>query len=319
MKFRTELKIPKGINTINYDAKIVLFGSCFTENIESHFNYYKFQSNSNSHGILFNPKAIAYAIDNCVNNKEYNQHDLNYFDGLWLSFNHHSKFSSVYLAKILESINKNINQTHQVLKNASHILITLGTSWVYRYKETENLVANCHKIPQREFKKELLSINQIEESLHDIISLIGTINKEAKIIFTVSPVRHIKDGFVENTLSKAFLQTAIHQFIDQKNTFYFPSYEIMMDDLRDYRFYKKDLLHPNEIAMDYIWSIFKKTWISESVYPMMKKINQIQKSLQHKAIHSNSVKHQEFLEKLEIKMNAITKIHPQISFKKKTV
>lgn len=319
MKFRTELKIPQGIKTINYDSKIVLFGSCFTENIGDHFNYFKFQTNSNSHGILFNPKAIEYAIHDCVKNREYNQHDLNYFDGIWLSFNHHSKFSSVYLAKILESINKNINQTHHALIDASHIIITLGTAWVYRYMESENLVANCHKIPQREFKKELIDVEQIETSLHQIISLINRINTKVKIIFTVSPVRHLKDGFIENTLSKAYLQTAIHQFIDNENTFYFPSFEIMVDDLRDYRFYNKDLLHPNEIAMDYIWAKFKKTWISEDAYPTMKDIDKIQKSIQHKAFNQNSEKHQEFLEKLEIKINDITQKYPQINFKKKTV
>ncbi|MCF6223662.1 MAG: GSCFA domain-containing protein [Flavobacteriaceae bacterium] len=319
MKFRTELKIPQGINSIDYDSKTVLFGSCFTENIRKHFNYYKFQTNINSHGILFNPKSIEYAIHDCVSNREYNQHDLGYFDKLWLSFNHHSKFSSIYLAKILEMINKNITQTHESLINASHIVITLGTSWVYRYKKTENLVANCHKVPQKEFHRELLQIDQIKESLDQIIALIGKINTKANIIFTVSPVRHVKDGFVENTLSKAYLQAAIHQVIDNKNTFYFPAFEIMMDDLRDYRFYNKDLLHPNEIAMDYIWAIFKKTWISKSAYPMMKKIDKIQKSLNHKAFNENSEMHQEFLEKLDTKIKLITDKYPRINFKKKTV
>ncbi|MCK4561973.1 MAG: GSCFA domain-containing protein [Flavobacteriaceae bacterium] len=319
MKFRTKIKIPKEKKAIDYNSKIVLFGSCFTENIETHFNHFKFQNTSNSHGILFNPKSIETAIDDCVNKKEYNQHDLSYFDDVWLSFNHHTKFSSAYLAEILYQINKEITNTHEVLINASHVLITLGTSWVYRYNETENLVANCHKVSQRNFKKELLSIDENIEIIRQMTSLIHRINNKATVIFTVSPVRHLKDGFIENTQSKASLLTAIHQVIDNKTAFYFPSYEIMMDDLRDYRFYKKDLLHPNEIAMDYIWGIFKQAWISEKSHPMMKEIDNIQKSLNHKPFREDSEKHQQFLKNLEDKIEIVTKKFPQMNFKKKTV
>jgi len=319
MKFRTKIKIPKEKNTINYNSQIVLFGSCFTENIETHLNHFQFQSVSNSHGILFNPKSIEKAIDDCVNLKEYNQHDLNYFDDIWLSFNHHTKFSSVYLAEILNQINKDIKRTYKILQNASHVLITLGTSWVYRYNETESLVANCHKVPQRNFKKEILSINENIEIIRQMVSLIHSINNKITVVFTVSPVRHLKDGFVENTQSKASLLSAIHQVIDNETVFYFPSYEIMMDDLRDYRFYKKDLLHPNEIAMDYIWDVFKQTWINENSFPLMKEIENIQKSLSHIPFNENSEKHQNFLKKLEINIASIEKQYPNINFKKKTV
>jgi len=314
MKFRTELKIPQGINSIDYVSKIVLFGSCFTENIRNHFNYFKFETNINSHGILFNPKSIEYAIHDCVSNRKYNQHDLGYFDKLWLSFNHHSKFSSIYLAKILELINKNITQTHESLINASHIVITLGTSWVYRYKKTENLVANCHKVPQKEFHKELLQIDQIKESLDQIIALIKKTNAKANIIFTVSPVRHVKDGFVENTLSKAYLQAAIHQIIDNKHTFYFPAFEIMMDDLRDYRFYEADMIHPNSTAVNYIWDIFKKSCLSDKAEDIMTSIEGIQKDLQHRPFNTNSESYQKFKENLNKKIAALTAIYPNIKF-----
>ncbi len=314
MKFRTVLNIPKEKNNIDYNSNIVLFGSCFTENMEKHLSYFKFKNISNSHGILFNPKSIEKAISDCVINKGYNQHDLNYFDDIWLSFNHHSKFSSVSLSKTLEQINQNIRNTHNALTNASHVLITLGTSWVYRYQKTGKLVANCHKIPQRNFNKEILSTDENIEILKRIISLIQQINTNTTIIFTVSPVRHLKDGFIENTQSKASLHTAIHQIIDHKKTFYFPSFEIMMDDLRDYRFYKNDLLHPNETAMEYIWNIFKQTWIDENSYNLMKEIDRIQKSLQHKPFKIDSQKHQMFLKKLDKKIEVLTKKVPQIKF-----
>jgi len=316
MKFRTVLNIPKEKKNIDYNSNIVLIGSCFTENMEKHLSYFKFKNISNSHGILFNPKSIEKAISDCVNNKEYDQHDLNYFDDLWLSFNHHSKFSSAYLSKILKRINRNIKNTHNALSNASHVFITLGTSWVYRYQETENLVANCHKIPQRNFNKEILSTSENIEILKRIVSLIQQINKKSTIIFTVSPIRHLKDGFIENTQSKASLHTAIHQIIDQKKTFYFPSYEIMIDDLRDYRFYKNDLLHPNETAMEYIWNIFKQTWINEDSYDLMKEVDGIQKSLQHKPLKIDSEKHQVFLRNLDKKIETLTKKIPQINFNK---
>ena len=315
MKFRTEINIQKEKNTINYDSKIVLFGSCFTENLEKHLSYFKFQNISNSHGILFNPKSIERAIRDCVAKKEYTQNDLHYFDDVWMSFNHHTKFSSVYLAKILEQINTNIKNTHRALTNASHVIITLGTSWVYRYKETENLVANCHKIPQRNFEKEIISIDENTAILKQIITNIQQINSSASIIFTVSPVRHIKDGFVENTQSKARLHTAIHNIIDRKTVCYFPSFEIMMDDLRDYRFYKNDLLHPNETAMEYIWEKFKDSWISQDSYSLMKEINSIQKSLMHKPFREDSEKHQIFLKNLNEKISQVSKKYDHIHFK----
>lgn len=315
MKFRTEINIPKQKQQIDYQSDIVLFGSCFTENIEKHLSHFKFKNISNSHGILFNPKSIEIAIKDCVNQKIYTQNDLAYFNDLWLSFNHHTKFSSVYLAQILQQVNTNISNTHRTLKKASHVLITLGSSWVYRNKETENLVANCHKIPQRNFKKEILSIKENKTILKQIISDIRKINRSATIIFTVSPVRHLKDGFVENMQSKSRLHTAIHEITDNKTIFYFPSFEIMMDDLRDYRFYKNDLLHPNEMAMEYIWKKFKSSWVSNESYTLMKDIDSVQKSILHKPFRENSEKHQEFLKKLSEKMDDISKNYSHISFK----
>jgi len=314
MKLRTEIIIPKEKHCINYNSKIVLYGSCFTENLERHFNHYKFQNVSNSHGILFHPKAIENAITDCIIKKDYTEHHIQNFNDLWLSLNHHTRFSSVNIDEILTLINSEINETHQVIKSASHIFITLGTAWVYRYIKTNLLVANCHKIQQNEFKKELLTIDEITKSLNHIVSEINQFNSNAKILFTVSPVRHLKDGFRENTLSKAYLNTAIHKILDNKKTFYFPSFEIMMDDLRDYRFYKNDMLHPNETAVSYIWNIFKNTWIDEGSYDIMHEVDSIQKSLEHKPFHDQSKQHQLFLSKLDKKIESLTKRIPHIRF-----
>ncbi len=314
MKFRTEINIPKQKNQISYNSEVVLFGSCFTENIEKHFNFYQFNNNSNPHGILYNPTAIENSINDCIANKKYITEDLFLFNDLWLSFNHHTKFSSENKEGTLSDINKQIQQTNSALTKATHVLITLGSSWAYRFEESDKLVANCHKIPQKKFHKELLNINQVVKSLENSISKIKSINPNTLFLFTVSPVRHLKDGFVENSLSKAQLISAIHQIIDYNQIFYFPSYEIMMDDLRDYRFYKSDMLHPNDIAMEYIWEKFKDSWIDPNAFHLMQEIKNIQRALQHKPFNRSSTKHQEFIKKTDSKIKTIQIKYPHIKF-----
>ncbi len=314
MKFRTEINIPKQKNQISYNSEVVLFGSCFTENIEKHFNFYQFNNNSNPHGILYNPTAIENSINDCIANKKYITEDLFLFNDLWLSFNHHTKFSSENKEGTLSDINKQIQQTNSALTKATHVLITLGSSWAYRFEESDKLVANCHKIPQKNFHKELLNINQVVKSLENSISKIKSINPNTLFLFTVSPVRHLKDGFVENSLSKAQLISAIHQIIDYNQIFYFPSYEIMMDDLRDYRFYKSDMLHPNDIAMEYIWEKFKDSWIDPNAFHLMQEIKNIQRALQHKPFNRSSTKHQKFIKKTDSKIKTIQIKYPHIKF-----
>jgi lysophospholipase L1-like esterase len=209
---------------------------------------------------------------------------------------------------MLIEINSAVKRTKKQIEEASHIIITLGTSWVYKFIETNEVVANCHKILQKKFLKEILSVNQITKSLANIISLIKAENKKAAIIFTISPVRHLKDGFIENQQSKSHLIAAIHQVInEQKELYYFPAYEIMMDDLRDYRFYKSDLIHPNETAINYIWKKFIAAWVDNSAIEIMNAVDSVQKGLLHKPFYENSKKHQEFLEKLNQKIQKLKK------------
>ncbi len=314
MEFRTPIQLIKEKKQIDYNSNVVLFGSCFVENIEKYFNYFKFQNITNPHGIIFHPKSIEKSISECVKNKEYQQRDLYYNQDYWLSFNHHSKFSSDRLDEVLTKINSNIKTTHHALKKASHVFITLGTAWIYRFEASGNIVANCHKIPQKEFQKSLLSIEQITQSLTKAITNLKKINPDVTILLTVSPVRHLRDGFVENSRSKAHLHTAIHEVVDKKSVFYFPSFEIMMDDLRDYRFYKNDWLHPSETALKYIWEKFKFAWIAEKAYPLLEEIDGIQKSLEHKPFRKDSEEHQKFLLKLQNKMESISASHPFIKF-----
>ncbi len=317
MKFRTEIKCTATAKQIDHQSSLVLLGSCFSEHMEDKFQYFKFDTFANPFGILFNPRAIQTAVQHCAEKTSYSKEDLLEHGDKWLSLNHHSKFDQRDQKQVLEDINKNIKYGHQALRNASHVIITLGTSWVYKWKEDQRIVGNCHKIPQKYFSKELLSSEEILASLRQIISLIRSINKNASFIFTVSPVRHLKDGFIENTLSKSLLHKAIHDVKKETEVSYFPAYEIMMDDLRDYRFYTNDLVHPNEMAVDYIWKLFAASWIRESSREVMNDIDDIQKSLAHRSFDPDSEAHKLFLKKLQHKIQVLKQKLPEIEFHKK--
>ncbi|MDT0293630.1 GSCFA domain-containing protein [Mesonia ostreae] len=300
MKLQTQVPIPDEQSKIDYASKLVLMGSCFSENIGEKLAYYKFQQLQNPFGILFHPFAIENLIEKAVQKYVYSEEDLIFHNEQWHCLDAHSKLSSSNKNELLQYLNDALKQTISWLKEASHVVFTFGTSWMYQHKSTGKYVANCHKIPQRDFNKKLISAEQIQGSIQNTLQLLQQIDPKLKVIITISPVRHLKDGFVENQQSKAALITAVHQSISSvKQSTYFPSYELMMDELRDYRFYKRDMLHPNALAIDYIWQHFVDTWVDASALPVMKKIETLQKNLKHKAFHPNSEAHQKFLAKLE--------------------
>ncbi len=306
MNFRTNIQLQKERNQIDYTSRLLLIGSCFSENISKKLNYFKIDTYSNPFGILFNPKAIEKLITNAINTTRYAEKDIFQLNERWHCFDAHSDLSSTDKNDLLANLNSAIDVTNQQITRATHIIITLGTAWVYRYIETDSIVGNCHKVPQKKFLKELLSVEDIAASLENIIALIKDVNKKATIVFTVSPVRHLKDGFVENAQSKAQLLSAVHQIIDKRNQlFYFPSYEIMLDDLRDYRFYNSDMVHPNETAINYIWEQFQHVWLHENAIPIMAEVDSIQKGLAHKPFNPNSEQHKLFLAGLQQKIHAL--------------
>jgi len=302
-------------NQIDYNSKIVLLGSCFTKNIGSKLNYFKFQNFINPFGILFHPKAIENLILNSINENVYAENDVFFHNERWQSFDAHSALSTTTKEEIVTSLNTAIISTNKQLKDSTHVIITLGTAWAYRFIETDKIVANCHKIPQKKFLKELLSIDDLVESLASMVALIKSVNNKASILFTVSPVRHIKDGFVENMRSKSHLIAAIHQIVEPRNNVhYFPSYELMMDELRDYRFYKEDMLHPNQTAINYIWEQFSQVWISEAGQKTIQKVEIIQKGLTHKSFNPNSDEFRQFSENLKLKIAQLREEFPSINF-----
>jgi hypothetical protein len=283
-------------------------------------DYFKLQNSCNPFGILFHPLAIEKLITFAVAQKVFTEADIFFHNERWHCYDVHSVLSNGDSTELLKDLNTIIQSMMKEISEATHVIITYGTSWVYRNKESNEIVANCHKVPQKQFEKHLLSIAVIQKSIQNTIYLIQSINPEVKIVFTISPVRHLKDGFVENQQSKAYLISALREALLQLvsvspagNFGLFPSYEIMMDELRDYRFYAEDMLHPNQVAIDYIWKRFKETNISETAFATMEEVETIQKSLSHKPFNPNSESHQKFEAKLK---NKIATLVSQYSFMK---
>ena len=316
MNFTTKVPIAKNNYPLDYNSKIMSLGSCFAVNMADKLDYFKFESNCNPFGIIFNPVSIEKLVYRIIHSIIYTEKDIFFHNESWHCYEVHSEISNPDKEEFLKTLNRISKQANQQISDATHFIITLGTAWVYRNIETNEVVANCHKVPQNYFKKELLSIEEINQSLENSIRLIRAINSKANFIFTVSPVRHIKDGFVENQWSKAHLITAIHNISKGQLSFvnYFPSYEIMMDELRDYRFYAEDLLHPSQIAIDYIWERFFETTISEEWYSTMEEIADIQKGLAHRPFNANSESHRQFLLKLQSKIRDIQNQFSRIEF-----
>jgi len=313
MKLFTEVPIQQHTeNQIDYQSKVLLLGSCFVENIGEKFDFFKFKNLQNPFGVLFQPKAIEQLITAAIHDKVYVEADVFCQNELWHCYQAHSKLSALDKTEVVNGLNDALKHTKTFLKSATHIVITLGTAWVYRHLESNTIVANCHKVPQKAFRKELLSSDEVLESLQHVLDEVARVNPKADVIFTVSPIRHTKDGMVENNRSKSHLISAIHQLLESTNghkIHYFPSYDIMMDELRDYRFYTSDLIHPNQVAIDYIWDKFKASWLAPSTTSLMKDVQIIQNGLNHKPINASSSQHQKFLKDLHQRIIAIqTKI-----------
>ncbi len=319
MNFTTKVPIEKYQNLIDYNSRIISLGSCFAENMAEKFEYFKFQNSVNPFGIIFNPVSIEKLVNRIVNRIEFAEEDIFFHNDLWHCYEVHSELSNANKEDFLNNLNSILTDNFKIISNATHFIITYGTSWVYRLRQAQpdknSVVANCHKVPQSQFDKEILSVEIIGQSIKNTINLIQKINPNCNFIFTISPVRHIKDGFVENQRSKAHLITALQSLIfNMQSANYFPSYEIMMDELRDYRFYADDMLHPSQTAIDYIWIKFFENYISESEFSKMNQVCEIQRALKHRPFNPESESHLKFLSNLNLKISKIQEVLPSIKF-----
>ena len=314
MDFRTIVPISKATESITYYTSIVSLGSCFAVNMAQKFAYYKFPITVNPFGVLFHPLAIENILQHTIENSRYIAEDFFLHNELWHSFDFHSDMSQPSLKEAIQQANSQQIQLQQALQEASFCFITLGTAWVYIYNSTDTIVANCHKLPSQHFSKRLLSVEEITESLSHIIALLKQFNPSITIVFTISPVRHIKDGFFENQVSKSQLFTALYPFITDSKSLYFPAYELLLDELRDYRFYANDMVHPSEMAINYIWERLVATYIETATQADMKQVDSIQKGLSHRPFNPETESHQQFLAQLQQKMEAFTMKYPHIRF-----
>ncbi len=309
MKLQTQVPISTSPYPISYKGEIVLLGSCFANHIGSKLKYHKFSTTLNPFGILFHPKALSNLIVRALNNEDYREEELFSHQEQWHSFEAHSDISKNSKEELLLSLNEKLDLTRQKLTTASHLILTLGTAWGYELRDTGKWVANCHKVPQKEFNKVLSAPEEIMESLSGAITRIRQLNSKIAVYLTISPVRHLKDGFTENQRSKAHLITATHQLLQSlphNKLYYFPAYELMMDELRDYRFYESDMVHPNALAIDYIWEKFRSSCISKTDISTMESVAEIQKGLAHKAFNPSSKQHLAFKENLQKKIADLT-------------
>lgn len=311
--FRTEIQKQKTEYCITHKTPLMLIGSCFAENIGEKLIEYKFITDINPFGILFNPASIIQGLNILTDTFLFKENDLHFYNEEWISFFHHGKFSHSDKQTCLDTINNRLIYSRDFLAKTDFLILTFGSTTIYKYKG--NVVANCHKFPQKEFQQSTLDFKDILPPLVKSIEKIKSINQDIRIIFTVSPVRYIKNNMIENTLSKAQLIVAVHELTKAiKNSYYFPAFEIMMDDLRDYRFYNNDMIHPSQVAIDYIWEIFSETFFDKSTLKMNEAIKDILLAVNHRIKNHSSEESRKFKEMQVKKIKQIQTLYPHILF-----
>ena len=319
LKFKLTLASKRAENSMGYRDNLFLIGSCFSENMGAKLNTHLFKVFENPHGVLFNPISVAKSLSDCIQNKQYVEADLFQLNEVWNSWNHHSRYSGITPKDAVEKINNSITKAHSFLKTADHIVITLGSAWVYQLNSQSTfaagqVVANNHKAPAAWFDKALMKPDALVLLLNKMVQDLLRFNPHLQIIFTISPVRHLREGLVENNRSKAVLIQAVHEIVEtSKQTAYFPSYEYVIDDLRDYRFYAEDLVHPNYAASNYVWEKWVETYMNEETQGIMKQVAELQLAMQHKPFFAGSTQHKEFLQNCIVKSERLLSLYPYLS------
>jgi hypothetical protein len=316
MRFRTELSAIPTPFYIDYHTPILAIGSCFTENIGSQLRGVQIPVWVNPFGIIYNPISLANTINYLMTDAYFDENNLFKINGLWHSWQHHGQFSGGDKFEVLNKINQHISESRDFLKKTNRLIITLGTAYVFTEKTTRQIVANCHKAPPQYFEHRRLSVEEIVNSFKDILIKINTLLPDIQVIMSISPIRHIRDGLIENNRSKAVLHLAIdalsHAF---NNVTYFPAYELVVDDLRDYRFYEADMIHPNAQAIDYIWQYFTHTYFNENTKTIMREVQKINTMQAHRPLHGASTEgYQQFVNNLNRKKEELMERYPFLSF-----
>lgn len=306
MELRTTFSIDPSKDKISYSDSVILIGSCFASSIGDQLECGKMRVMVNPFGAVFNPVSVSNTLDIILSGKEMGENDLYFFNGTYVSLNHYTEFSSDDPGMVLNKINRKSAEAYQFLKSANFLFITLGTSRVYRLKESGRIVSNCHKIPADRFEAELLTVDEIVTLWTKQLDRLNLLLPSLKVIFTISPVRHWKDGAHGNQVSKSVLFLAVEELLKHTSKpEYFPAYELVMDDLRDYRFYSDDMLHPSSAAISYIWDIFSKCYMTPQSIDLWNEVSKITKAVNHRFITNSQNKIREFAEQMLKNISAI--------------
>ena len=305
-KFRTTFDIDPSPEKISYNKRVIMVGSCFSSDIGERFANGRMNVCVNPSGTIYNPASIANCINRLLPPAEYGFNELLEYNGKWLSLDHYTEFESEDKYVLLDKVNQSLTNSHIFLKEASFLFITFGTSKIYRWKETGEVVANCHKIPSKHFIEEMISFNEIVNIWSTTLNSLTAFNPKLKVIFTVSPVRHWKDGAPTNQLSKSMLFVAINELMQKfPNTGYFPSYELVMDDLRDYRFYAADMLHPSPQAVDYIWDSFRNCYFDKETQHLYNEVESITRASRHRIKNTTGSELESFVKNMLSKIDKV--------------
>lgn len=319
MDFHTRTDIQPLTPGLRHSDKLLLMGSCFAEHIGARLERMKFRIITNPYGVLYNPLSIAEGLTRLIDHRLFTEEELYEFpDGGWNTWLHHSRYSHLDKQTALATINSHLEDASHRLAEADVLIITLGTAWVYRLADTNEIVGNCHKVPERRFVRQRLQVQEIVDALAKIICQTSKINSRVRVLLTVSPVRHLKDGLHGNQLSKATLQLAVDEvcrmYPDQCH--YFPAYEIVMDELRDYRFYAEDMAHPSQQAIEYVWERFVEYCIDNEAKKFMAQWEKIARAMEHRSFQPQSIQRKQFLEQTISRIEALKEQYPYLDVDK---
>ena len=314
LSLTTLVSWPEGMPSFHQSQPMLLMGSCFASEMGVRLQRAKFDCDLNPYGVLYNPLSLAEALGEMLDGRLYTTDDLFCHEGLWHSWMHHGDFSAPEAAEVVASINQRLTVAHQRMPRLQWVVLTLGSAYVYRLTESGRVVGNCHKMPERTFRRERLTVDEVTEALSTAIERLLAVNAEVKVLLTVSPIRHLRDGLHENQLSKSTLLLAADALCRRfpRQLFYLPIYEVMMDELRDYRFYADDLVHPSSLALDYIWNMLIDKCFTDEARAILQECEAISKALNHRPLHPGSEGYKRFLEQTLLKIERLNGKFPNL-------
>jgi hypothetical protein len=316
LRHHTSLSCTSSFPQLSYQDSLLSIGSCFAQNLGQQLQQQLYDILINPFGVLYNPSSIASSLEHLLGAYFFEAKDLLPHHDAWHSLQHHSSFSNANQQLALTNINKSLQQARKQLQKTRCLFLTFGTAWVYIWKDSGQVVSNCHHFPATRFERQRLSVEQIVETFLELLPALKARFNALEIILTISPIRHLKDGFVENQVSKATLVLAVQQLVEQlEYCHYFPAYELLLDDLRDYRYYDQDLVHPNALAIEYIWQAFEQAHLSSQEQQLRQKVAKLQQAAQHRPRQINSPAHQQFVQQQLQQLENIASQLPKARYK----